>query len=162
MTNALHDGQEDGRGHDSLFEFRPLGPIPIWPQALLVVLGFVATVLITYEEYRRHGTTFGYPGPAFSMLFVPIYEELFFRGFLLERLRRHWNVPWSVVFSSAVFGIWHLRNIYWKDFESLAGQVVFTGMIFGPIVAWITLRARSVWPAVIVHYANNLLGHYVW
>jgi membrane protease YdiL (CAAX protease family) len=140
----------------ALFELRRVGPVPAWVQLLLVAGGFVATVLLTHAEYRAHGTVFGFPGPAFNVLVAPIYEELIFRGWILGRLA-HRRPAWlAILVSSLLFGLLHLRNIYWLDTATLVRSMLSSGLVLGPLLGWITLRCRSVWPAVILHYANNL------
>lgn len=148
-------------GEPRLYEFRPVGPIPVWTQACAVTALWTATVLLTYHEFRTHGTSFGYAGPAAWLLFVPITEELIFRGFVLDQLVRRVR-PWSAVaLSSLLFGLWHLRNVFWKEpdhaFEQVLAQMVFAGLMFGPVAGFITLRFRTLWPAVILHFANNLM-----
>lgn len=140
----------------SLFEFRRVGPVPAAAQVVAVVLLFVTTVLCTHAEYRAHETVFGFPGPGFNVLFAPIYEELVFRGWILGQLARRRSSAFAIAISSLLFGILHLRNIYWLVPERLVGQMVYTGAVFGPVAAWMTLKCRSLWPAVVVHYLNNL------
>lgn len=141
----------------ALFDVRPVAFIPAWAVVLGVAGGFVATVLLTHAEYVAHGTCFGYAGPAFNMLINPIYEEVIFRGWILGRLARYYraNLP-AIAVSSVLFGLLHLRNIYWLEPERLVGVMLYTGLILGPVLAWVTLRCRSVWPAVVLHYLNNL------
>jgi membrane protease YdiL (CAAX protease family) len=140
----------------SLFELRRVGGVPARLQLALVVGLFVATVLLTHAEYRAKGTSFGVAGPAFNALVSPIYEELVFRGWILGRLARHRGPLLAILVSSALFGILHLRNIFWLDAETLLRVMVYTGAVLSPVLAYVTLRCRSVWPAVILHYANNL------
>jgi membrane protease YdiL (CAAX protease family) len=140
-----------------LFSLRRIGFVPAWAQLVLVVLLFVATVLLTLAEYRAKGTSFGYPGPAFNALVCPIYEELIFRGWILGRLARARSAALAIVVSSALFGILHLRTAFWLDATSVARLMLFTGAVMGPVLGWVTLRCRSVWPAVILHYLNNLV-----
>ncbi|HEV8112467.1 MAG TPA: CPBP family intramembrane glutamic endopeptidase [Planctomycetota bacterium] len=154
LVSALRvEAPEDPR---ALFEFRRVWIVPAWLQVVLVVGGFVATVFLTHAEYRAKGTTFGFAGPAFNVLVNPIYEELIFRGWILGRVARHRSAAAGIAVSSLLFGILHLRNIFWLDTETLVRSMIFTGAVLGPILAWVTLRCRSVWPAVILHYANNL------
>ena len=139
-----------------LYDFRRVAGVPAAAQALLVVVAFVAAVLLTHREYRSHGTCFGFPGPAFHVLFSPLLEELVFRGWMLGRLARwHSNLA-AIVISSALFGLLHLRLIYWLEPPALVRTMLYCGLVIGPVLAWLTLRCRSVWPAVILHYANNL------
>jgi membrane protease YdiL (CAAX protease family) len=140
----------------ALFELRRVAGLPAWLQLVLVAAGFVATVLLTHAEYRARGTSFGVAGPAFNVLVCPIYEELIFRGWILGRLA-HRRPAWlAIAVSSLLFGLLHLRNIFWLDTGALVRSMLFTGVVLGPLLAWVTLRCRSVWPAVILHYANNL------
>ena len=50
----------------------------------------------------------------------------------------------------------HLRNIFWVDAPTLLRTMLFAGVILGPILGYVTLRCRSVWPAVCLHHANTL------
>lgn len=142
---------------ESLFEFRSLGPLPAWTQVAAVVALFVVTVLCTHAEYRSKGTVFGFPGPAFfNVLFAPIYEELIFRGWILGRLARRRSSASAIWISGFLFGVLHLRNIYWLESWPLARSMLYTGLVLGPLLGWVALKCRSVWPAVCLHYLNNL------
>jgi membrane protease YdiL (CAAX protease family) len=140
----------------TLFELKRALGVPAWLQLVLVVLGFVATVLLTNAEFRAHGTSFGYPGPAFNAIVAPIYEELVFRGWILGRLARARSAGVAIAVSSLLFGLLHLRDIYWLDTPALLRLMAYTGLVLGPLLGYVTLRCRSVWPAVILHYLNNL------
>ena len=159
LLSALRIGQVDADRH-GLFDFKRAFGAPAWSQALLVVGLFVTTVLCTYAEYREKGTVFGFPGPAFNVLFAPIYEELLFRGWILARLVRNHSNTFAIVASALLFGLLHLRNIYWLDTETLARSMAYTGLLLGPLFGYVTLRCRTLWPAVILHYLNNL-AYYV-
>jgi membrane protease YdiL (CAAX protease family) len=139
-----------------LLEFRSWRLFPAWAQVILVVALFVLTVLLTHAEFVAKGTCFGFAGPAFNMLFNPIYEELIFRGWILGALARRHSNRFAIVVSSLLFGIVHIRNIYWLEPSHLIGVMLSAGLITGPIFAYATLRCRSVWVAVILHYLNNL------
>ena len=147
---------------DSLFAWRRVLGVPVWVQVLIVLALWTTAVLLAHAEYTEHGTSFGYAGPATLTLFVPIYEELVFRGFVLTALLRGTGPKRAILFSSLLFGLWHLKNISWHpSTEALVHQMVYAGLVVGPILAWVTLRLRTLWPAVMLHYANNLLGTYV-
>jgi membrane protease YdiL (CAAX protease family) len=140
-----------------LFDVRRVGPVPGWLQVVLVVGLFVATVFLTNSEYRAKGTVFGFAGPGFNVLINPIYEELIFRGWILGRLTRWKSPAIGIAVSSLLFGILHLRNIFWLETDVLIRSVFMTGCVIGPVLGYVALRCRSVWPAVIVHYLNNLV-----
>jgi hypothetical protein len=145
--------EEDPR---TLFEFRRIWIVPAWFQVILVVVLFVAAVFLTHAEFLAKGTSFGFAGPAFNSLICPIYEELIFRGWILGRLARRQSASVAIAVSSLLFGILHLRNIYWLDTGALVRMMIHAGAVIGPILGYMTLRCRSVWPAVILHYVNNL------
>ncbi len=140
----------------SLFEFKRLGFVPAWTQLTAVVSLFVVTVFLTHAEYVAKGTCFGFPGPAFNVLVCPIYEELIFRGLILGVLAKRRSNAVAVIVSSLLFGILHVRNIYWLDTPALVAMIASAALFTGPVFAYVTLRTRSVWPAVILHFLNNL------
>jgi len=139
-----------------LFAFRRAGPLTVTAQVVTVVALYVATILLTHREYVARGTVFGYPGPAFVVLFAPITEELVFRGWVLGQMAARLSRPAALIGSSLLFGLYHLRNVYWLEADALLRQMAFTGLVLGPILAYLTLRFRTLWPAVILHGANNL------
>ncbi|TAH36372.1 MAG: CPBP family intramembrane metalloprotease [Planctomycetota bacterium] len=156
---VLRTGKVDP-AQESLYEFKRVWIFPAWTQAALVVALFVTTVFCTHAEYRAKGTSFGFAGPAFNVLVNPIYEELIFRGWILGRLVRNHSNTFAIAISSFLFGLLHLRNIYWLDTEALLRMVAYTGLVLGPLFGYVTLRCRTLWPAAILHYLNNL-GYYV-
>lgn len=106
-------------------------------------------------------TTFGiefpspevtYPNGVFgiviSMLstafFPAFFEELALRGFALTILRRHGDM-FGVVSSAIIFGFMH------ANFD----QIVFAFLV-GLVLGFITVKTGSIWPAIAVHFINNL------
>ncbi len=122
---------------------------------MVLVTTLYATMTVGYYfMVQQTGKMDGY-SPSVSMLFVPIYEELIFRGVLLKFFEKHYQKIRAVLVVSILFGLWHLKNIFWLDLSSLIQQIGYTSLIFSPITCWVTLKTRSVWPAVIIHYVNN-------
>lgn len=75
-----------------------------------------------------------------------ICEELFFRGAILSGLRRDLSAASCIAWQAVVFGAAH-SSIY---------RFVPTG-ILGMALAAITLRSRSLLPAVLLHAAYNTM-----
>jgi membrane protease YdiL (CAAX protease family) len=75
--------------------------------------------------------------------FVPVVEELMFRGIGLSLLRRYGDKAAVLVSGLAFAGVHGL----------LEGLVVFTA--FGAGLAYLRLRTRSVWPCIAVHAIFN-------
>jgi len=80
-----------------------------------------------------------------AIFIAPICEELFFRSFLLQGLRRVMSATWAVVLSSVIFAIAHV------DLGSLPLLLVL-GLMLGTL----RVTSRSIWPSIALHMFNNL------
>lgn len=74
----------------------------------------------------------------------PLVEEVVFRGVLIERLTVKWRLTAAILISSIAFGILHADPVG-------AG-------VFGVMTALLYLRTGSLWPGILIHFANNLLA----
>jgi hypothetical protein len=138
-----------------LLHFRQFGPVGPALQMTVVAGLYVATTLLSARSVHLTGRMMGY-APDVWILFVPITEEILFRGLILGALEIAYGSTRAVVISSAFFGLWHLKNIFWLTNYHLIHQILYTTLIFGPITAVIALKTRTVWLGVILHYLNNI------
>jgi membrane protease YdiL (CAAX protease family) len=76
-----------------------------------------------------------------------IAEELVFRGVLARGLEQRVGTLGAIVISAAVFGAYHF----------FPPQIVST-FALGLVLAFITLRSRSIVPSLIVHALNNAVA----
>jgi membrane protease YdiL (CAAX protease family) len=76
-----------------------------------------------------------------------IAEELVFRGVLARSLAGRLPALAAIAISSAVFAVYHLQ----------LAQMVTTFML-GLALGYLTLRARSIVPAMICHFLNNTIA----
>ncbi|MCB9650929.1 MAG: CPBP family intramembrane metalloprotease [Deltaproteobacteria bacterium] len=76
----------------------------------------------------------------------PIGEELLFRGAVLRALRP-WGDGVAVVGSSFLFGMAHIHFLAFP-----------WAFVLGVICALLTLRAKSIGPAIAFHVMGNVLG----
>ncbi len=78
---------------------------------------------------------------------APLAEEILFRGWMWNVLRRGLP-PWAVwVVTSVLFAAYHIDPI-----QGIA--LVFTALALG----WVRWMTGSLWPCVAIHALNNLLG----
>lgn len=77
-------------------------------------------------------------------LLAPVGEELFFRGYMLTRLRAVWSPGPAILVSAIAFGIIHGE---WVHGLLAAGIGVYLGLV--------SERTGSVVPAMICHAVNN-------
>jgi membrane protease YdiL (CAAX protease family) len=78
---------------------------------------------------------------------APVGEELFFRGFMLTRLRRVWSAGPAILVTAIAFGVIHGE---WLHGVLATGIGIYLGLV--------TERSASVIPAVICHVANNTVS----
>ncbi len=124
-------------------------------QIFVICALFAATTLLANTSYQETGLAFGMP-LTMAVLFAPIYEEVIFRGWIFGELSKHHSAVRSVVFTSLLFGLWHLKNIFHFELADCIYQMVYAAVIIGPILAVVRLKTGTVWPGVILHYLNNL------
>jgi len=81
----------------------------------------------------------------FHVAMVPaICEEILYRGFVLNLLRRTKAIWTSILITGIIFGFYHLR----------LSQVIPLSVI-GIFLGWITIKSRSLIPAMLAHFVNN-------
>ncbi len=79
-----------------------------------------------------------------AVVFAPLVEEMFFRGFLFQGLRSRYGWINAMLVSSAIFALGHL------DLASLIPT-----FILGNVLAYVYHRSNSVWPGILLHFLNN-------
>ena len=111
-----------------------------------VVLGPTADVQQVYTDTGASGLIASVLSLLFLAVLTPIGEELLFRGVVTTVLLRYGHVV-GVLGSAVVFAAVHGANL-----------AALTALIVGLLNAELLRRSRSIWPGVVVHAVNNLLG----
>jgi len=99
--------------------------------------------------------------------FFALGEEIGWRGFLIPELIKTTSYTKAVVFTGSVWAVWHFPAIIYADYNAptpLVFQLVsFTIMVIGlnSISAWLCLKSKSIWPAVIWHGGHNLFNQQI-
>jgi len=103
-----------------------------------------------------------------------VLEETLFRGVLLGLALRRWSPRAAVVFSSILFGLWHLlpaRDVSgFNPVMATAAQgtlrhvlllvlAVAATALAGGVFCWLRLRARSLAAPAVLHLAGNSLAY---
>lgn len=82
-----------------------------------------------------------------ASIIVPIYEEIFFRGFV-HNFVANWLGKWgSIVVGALIFGVFHLIPV----------QIV-TAFLLGLVLGWLYEKSGSLWIVIICHVVNNSLA----
>lgn len=83
-----------------------------------------------------------------AVLFAPFLEEALFRGVLLSDIKRRHGALIAVVVSSVIFALLH------SNFHSNFVRMIPT-MFGGFVFAYVFLAAKSIWPAILLHFTSN-------
>lgn len=82
-----------------------------------------------------------------GVVFAPVVEELFFRGFLFQGFRQKYGWVKGGLLSSVIFGMAHLDP-----------AAFLPTAILGFLLAYMYHRSNSVWTPIILHVLVNALG----
>jgi membrane protease YdiL (CAAX protease family) len=78
-----------------------------------------------------------------SVIIAPIVEEIFFRGFLINRFFTKFGIKKAVIYSSIIFGLFHAD--------------IFGAFIFAFFMSIIYLKTRNLWFTIYCHFLNNFV-----
>lgn len=109
---------------------------------------FTNIILVSKSDIMAFSAHYGAPLTyLFVAILIPIYEEIIFRGVILESSKRYVNFQWANVIQAAFFGLVH---------ESLFLFPVF--FVFAILTGLINRKAGGLLPGIVFHIANNLLA----
>lgn len=78
---------------------------------------------------------------------APVFEEILFRGIILEGFLKNYT-PWkAILWSALLFGAFHLNP--WQAIPAIG---------VGILIGWIYWRTRSILPGILIHFTNNFIG----
>jgi membrane protease YdiL (CAAX protease family) len=80
-------------------------------------------------------------------ILIPMFEEILFRGILMSRLRRTFQLPAAAMIQSVVFGIYHFNMI----------QSIYA-FFFGLLLTYVCLKYNSILASIGVHIGVNSFG----
>jgi uncharacterized protein len=88
---------------------------------------------------------------ALAVTLAPLFEELFFRGFLQPLLSRSFGVLAGISITALVFGLLHAPEYAW------AWQYVVAVSLAGAVFGWVRARTNSIIPSTVMHGCYNLV-----
>ena len=122
--------------------------------AFVVIIGLSAVLQIVGVNAEEAGNIkdlelyFSLPSILLLSAFQPIAEEIFFRGFLLEKLGSLFGNNISILITSMLFGLAHLSQ----------GNIIpamMTGLI-GVLLAYIVLKTKNLYAGITAHILFNV------
>ncbi|MBE7680121.1 CPBP family intramembrane glutamic endopeptidase [Paenibacillus sp. P13VS] len=135
------------------------GPTIGWTIVLIIstiLISFVFELLFQMgtnnsktESLQTRLTTINFIIAFFSAAIIsPIYEEIFYRGFLYRWIRSKYGLITGMFVTSFIFMIVHIPTFHTLPYTFLAGF----------IFAWTYEKTNSVYPAMIIHALFNGLS----
>jgi membrane protease YdiL (CAAX protease family) len=86
-----------------------------------------------------------------AVVMAPLFEEVFFRGFLFRGFSSSWGWVTGACVSAAVFGLAHLQLDVFVPLFAL-----------GLALAWVYKRTGSLWTSIAFHALFNALSVLAW
>ena len=82
---------------------------------------------------------------------APLFEEMIFRGYILNKLRVSFSDNISILLSGLLFGIAHWDPIFAPLDLYQTGAATIGGFLYG----WLRIKTGSLWPGIICHSLWN-------
>lgn len=123
------------------------------PASLLVLFAVMALL-------QPGGFGFRSPGPVIAAILmlnlgVGLFEEILFRGLLMNGLRQKLSLPTAIVTSSILFGLLHIVSLGYGQTLAVTTVQVLTATALGGLFCVLVLQANSLWPAIALHAIYN-------
>ncbi|MBD3367257.1 MAG: CPBP family intramembrane metalloprotease [Candidatus Eisenbacteria bacterium] len=95
-------------------------------------------------------------GAVVAFLAVGLYEELMFRGYVLQAIEDRGSKVAAIIISSLVFALLHSAN------PGADPMGILNTALIGALLAAVYLRTRTLWMPIGFHFAWNFLLGYVY
>lgn len=134
--------------------------------ATVVVVTLFLSSLILFSEYRITNMIMVVK----SIILFPVFEELVFRGYLWEKLKRSKLQEYQVlIVVTVLFGIWHLgywdviyynasHNFVEVNMINIMFYKVIIGMIYGFATGFIRMKTKNTYSSILLHSFLNIFG----
>lgn len=84
------------------------------------------------------------------VIFAPLYEEIWMRGFLFEGFARsRIGVPGAIILTSLFWAVQHVQYSYFQ-----IGMI----FVFGIVLGLVRYKTKSLWAPIFLHILNNLIA----
>ncbi len=96
----------------------------------------------------------------FIVLWAPVGEELFYRGYIQGVLRHSRSFVTAALISSAFFGIRHVTHMFflWPEFPLVAALTWAVGtFVYGLLMSYLYEKTQSLYPLILIHAVGNMI-----
>jgi membrane protease YdiL (CAAX protease family) len=114
-------------------------------EIFLIAAGIEQNDLSNIPELQK---LFSWPVMFFLVAIQPIGEEIYFRGFLFDKIEDYAGGPFAVITTAILFGIAHMS--YGKEIPVIL--IILMGLVLGYIV----YKSRNLYSSIIAHIVFNV------
>ena len=116
------------------------------------LLAAAAIALILIESSQVNQVTIIWKLALFSLA-VGVFEETLYRGTLYHGLSQHLSPSSAMLLSSAVFGMFHMQNIFVGQAIDATAFQSLNAFALGVLFCAVMLQTNSIWWAIALHAA---------
>jgi membrane protease YdiL (CAAX protease family) len=125
---------------------------------LIIILGNILFILGVDEENLSNVSELAENLSFISMLFIIVFqsisEEIFFRGFLLEKIDMFAGTRIAIISTAVLFGLAHLT--YGKIYPAVVP------MIMGVLLGYLVVKTKNLFSAIIAHILLNFTSFIIY
>lgn len=172
--------------HDSMLHLNLKGNIKYYVTAVLVVVimgiaeGITTTIIYGNGDFSNMGAGLNgmqIAGTILTVLVtVPLLafntfgEEFGWRGYMNQKMEPLLGSTGTVIVGGIIWGLWHAvltveGHNFGKDYDGYPRLGILLMCFFctymGIVLMWLTKKTGSIYPAAIMHAANNNVGRFV-
>ncbi len=89
-----------------------------------------------------------------------IWEEMTFRGVILNSVRTRYSEKIAILFSSVLFGLFHFTNLLFQPLEIVVFYF-FMSTLYGITWGYMVIKCESILPSILAHYLIDAFGYTV-
>ena len=126
-----------------------IGYILVYDNTINILLSKVIKNSLFYDAMatEMENPIVGFIG---TVVMAPIFEEIVYRGIMLDELLLKYNCKKAVIISALIFAVIHLNFIQLTD-----------AFIAGIILGTVYCKTKSLIPCITIHFLNNLFYNIV-
>jgi uncharacterized protein len=128
--------------------FIALASVALLLGVILPIIDLIPMPEFFKNEFLKAAAQSGFSTFLLLVIAAPFFEELIFRGIILDGLLKKYSPATSILISSILFGLAHLSP--WQG---------ASGFIIGIFAGWIYYKSQSLSLTMIIHAAVNLTAY---
>jgi membrane protease YdiL (CAAX protease family) len=115
-----------------------------------------AGILVQTPPAKWHGPYITWNSILSTSILIGFFEEIPFRGFILQKLEERTSFWVAAIISSLLFAAIHIPG--WIRFGALTTYNAVSVFIFGVVMAIVFRYSKSLWAPIIAHSLNDFVS----